>query len=114
MSFTGKEGSEISIEEAKAMITRYRTHYATRAGSSEPSNRIFCVTGREMVEKILAQEGCVGIRLYFTEADDGMLDIVMTGVDKEENDLTKVIADRMQHGPPLGDGRLIVDEQWIN
>ena len=111
MSFTGKEGAEISIEEAKAMIGRYRTKYATKAGSSEPSNRIYCVTGREIVEKILAQEGCVGIRTYFTEADDGMLDIVMTGVDKDQNDLTNVIANHSVGKPPLGDGgRLIIDE----
>ena len=110
MSFTGKEGAEISVEEAKAMIGRYRTKYATKEGSSEPSNRIYCVTGREIVEKILAQEGCVGIRMYFTEADDGMLDIVMTGVDKDENDITKVIADRMHVGPPMGDGRLIITD----
>ena len=106
MSFTGKEGAQISIEEAKAMMSRYRTKYATKEGSSEPSNRIFCVVGREIVEKILNQEGCVGVRMYFTEADDNMLDIVLTGVDANENDLTKVIADRMHHGPPLGGGSL--------
>ena len=100
MSFTGKEGAPITVEEAQAMISRYRTKYATKEGSDEPSNTIWAFSGREIIEKILAQEGCVGIRFYFAERD-GYQDIVMVGVDKDENDQVKgVIADRVRHCPP--------------
>ena len=100
MSFTGKEGAPITVEEAQAMIGRYRTKYATKEGSDEPSNTIWSFSGREIIEKILDQEGCVGIRFYFAERD-GYQDLVMIGADKDENDLVKgVIADRIRSCPP--------------
>ena len=100
MSFTGKEGAAITIEEAQAMIGRYRTKYATKEGSDEPSDTIWVFSGREIIQQILDQEGCVGIRFYFGERE-GHKDIVMIGVDKDENDLVKgVIADRSSACPP--------------
>ncbi len=100
MSLTGKEGAAISLDEARTMIGRYRKKYATKEGSSEPSNRIFCFMGRENIEKLLAQEDCVGIRTYFAEAEDGMIDIVLVGADRKGNDITTLTVDRGGGSPP--------------
>ena len=83
------------------MIGRYRTKYATKEGSDEPSNGVgYRFIGRELVEKILAQEGCVGIRSYFAETEDGKRDLVMVGANQEENDIVQIIADRQGGRPP--------------
>lgn len=100
MAFTGKEGASISVEEAQAMISRYRTKFETQDGSDTPSITRSVFSGREIIQTILDQKECVGIRFYFSERD-GYQDLVMIGVDKDENDLVKgVIADRTKPCPP--------------
>lgn len=80
MEFTGKEQHSISLDEAARMTARYREKV-------EKGAIIGGYFGREAIEKILAQEGCVGIRYYYAEKDDGTPTLVLVGVDKEGNDL---------------------------
>ena len=42
---------------------------------------------REAFERILQQPGCVGIRAYPAENDDGLSTIVIVGVDERGNDM---------------------------
>ena len=101
MAFTGKEGGMITVEEAKEMISRYRTKYAIKEDSGKPSDTLWVFSGREAIQQILDQEGCVGIRFYFSENQEGHKDLVMIGVDKDENDMVKgKVADRTVACPP--------------
>jgi hypothetical protein len=42
---------------------------------------------REAFERILAQPGCVGVRAYPAENEDGLDTIVIVGVDEQGNDM---------------------------
>ena len=100
MSFTGKEGSPITLEEAQEMIGRYRTKYITEQGSEIPNNTVSVFMGREIIQRILDQENCVGIRAYYGEID-GYQGLVWVGVEESEDDMIEgIIADRGKVCPP--------------
>ena len=54
--FTGKENHDISLEDAEKMILEYAEKY-----KEGPFAWTF---GRDAVEEILAQEGCVALRIF--------------------------------------------------
>ncbi|MBN1396714.1 MAG: hypothetical protein JXA06_01655 [Bacteroidetes bacterium] len=61
--------------------------------------------GKELVEKILAQPGCVGVRLYYGKHADGKSGVIIVGVDKNGKDMiTGVIAKPAIICPPYCDG----------
>ena len=68
----------ISHEEAKAFLRR-RPQGLTERGGHFP---------REVIDQILAQKGCAGIRFYFGTKPDGTMALVLVGVDAEEKDMT--------------------------
>jgi hypothetical protein len=73
-------GSIITIAAASKMTKSFRTNYpnATKA--------IYYTPG--VYEDLLAQVGCVGIRIYNAIDVDGQLTNVLVGVDKDGNDIT--------------------------
>jgi hypothetical protein len=42
---------------------------------------------RSIFDKILAQSGCIGVRFYYGQKDDGSPTIVLVGVDSKNQDL---------------------------
>ncbi|MDZ7372452.1 MAG: hypothetical protein ONB23_00655 [candidate division KSB1 bacterium] len=82
MPFTGKEDHSISLQEASKLTANYRR----RAGEKAVLGGYF---GREAIERILAQERCVGIRYYFAETDKGQPTVVLVGVDEKGEDLVE-------------------------
>jgi len=78
----------IELEAARDLINRHKRQNTT--------GRTSVVTTRVPLDRMLAQEGCVGVRMYFAMNPDGTPTIVMVGVDKDFNDLDQgVISDRM-------------------
>ena len=58
--------------------------------------------GREIFEKLLSQDGCVGIRCYFAENLDGTPTIVMVGVNSKGDDLvTGIVGEDVLPCPPF-------------
>jgi hypothetical protein len=78
--FTGSEDHSISLDEASAMTKKYRD--TMPAGSRKGG-----FFGRDGLESILAQEGCVGIRYYNGINTAGEPVIILVGADKYEDDL---------------------------
>lgn len=68
----------ISLEEAKEFLRR-RPSAITERGGHFP---------RDVIDQILAQKGCVGIRFYFGTKPDGSLALVGVGIDENERDMT--------------------------
>ncbi len=70
------------------------------------SNRVAPTTkggyfGRNIFEKILAQDGCVGIRYYYAAKDDATPTLVLVGVDSTGSDMAQgVIAELTYPCPP--------------
>ncbi len=93
--FTGKENHSITLAEARHFVDNHRN------GKDDDGIKGGYFS-REIYEKILSQEGCVGIRNYFAENTDGTPTIVMVGVDTRGHDqINGVVADDMLLYPPF-------------
>lgn len=87
MAFDGTEGEQLSINEASTMTSDYR--------AANPNEILGHFMGKDMLNSILSQTGCVGIRSYYALDANGKKELVIVGVDANQNDLVNgIIADR--------------------
>ncbi len=94
MAFTGDEAEEFPIETAAKWTATYR--------SNNPNKTTGHFFGYKIIQKILAQPNCVGIRCYHATDEEGKHQLIMVGTDSNENDLhTGIIAERARPCPPL-------------
>jgi hypothetical protein len=93
--FTGDENHVITLEEGIELTRNYRK----TAGKDAVKGGYF---GREIIEKILAQRGCVGIRLYHGTHQSGKPTFVLSGVETNGNDLYQgVLGQEMRLSSPM-------------
>ncbi|MCR9171794.1 MAG: hypothetical protein NXI10_04840 [bacterium] len=85
MSFDGTEGGSISLTAGAALTAEYR-----KQNPGETKGHFF---GKDILQDILDQEGCMGIRMYYGLDQDGNKELVLVGADANENDLTSLVAD---------------------
>ena len=95
MPFNGTEGKAIDPHLAGDW-----THAFQNSVPGDATKAVFF--GREILETILAQNGCEGIRFYFGLSSgsiqlNGAMQLVAVGADNQEND-------------QLGDGQIVADE----
>jgi hypothetical protein len=84
----------ISKDEAKAFLRRRPPGLAERGGHFP----------REVIDQVLAQPGCMGLRFYFGTKSDGSLALVVVGIDANEADMTDgVIVEDHFPCPPFCD-----------
>ena len=76
-------GEEISHELGAKMVKDYQDANPGKI----PANFI----GRNMLERILAQPGCEGIRFYNAINETGKETLVYVGVDSEQNAITQYV-----------------------
>lgn len=81
--FTGQEGEFISLEQAQQFTRSYRESQQFELNNGIKAH----FYGREKLLKILGQDGCMGIRIYYG-AEDGTPNLVLIGVDTDMNDQT--------------------------
>jgi hypothetical protein len=94
MSFNGSEGAFITLEEGSVMTASYRS-------TIQSGEVIGQFIGKDLIQDILAQNDCVGIRFYYAVDENGSKNLVCVGVDQNENDLIDgLIADRFNSCPP--------------
>lgn len=93
MAFTGSEGAPIEQNKAAKWTLAHR--------EANPEGLYGHFFGREILEAILSQDGCKGIRFHYG-LDDGVPQLLAVGADSEENDqLTDaIIADENAPSPP--------------
>jgi len=93
MAFTGDEAEEFPLETAAEWTANYR--------ASNPNKVKAHFFGYKIINKILTQECCVGIRCYYALDDNGDQQLIMVGVDENENDLFEgIIAEISRPCPP--------------
>lgn len=85
MAFDGSEGGQISLSLGAEMTAAYR--------SSEPNARKGHFYGREILRRLLDQQGCEGIRIYYGIDAEGNKELVLVGADSHENDMLDLVAD---------------------
>ncbi|MCH2225479.1 MAG: hypothetical protein MK066_11980 [Crocinitomicaceae bacterium] len=94
MSFNGTEGGIITLSKGSSYTAEYRAQ-----NEGETIAHFF---GREVLERLLADESAMGIRVYYginpkTQAKE----LVLVGADAAENDLINgPIADLSLPSPP--------------
>jgi hypothetical protein len=75
---TGREGAPIKLDEAASWTKNYREKH--------PGETISQFFGKEILERILAQDDCLGIRFYYALDHAGKKHLVITGVVSDGND----------------------------
>jgi len=94
MSFTGDEDHDITLNEASAWTENYRNS----AGTGDPIAHFF---GRSKIDAILAQDYCVGIRIYYALDENSEKQLIIVGVKENEDDLYEgELAERALINPP--------------
>ena len=84
----------INREEAAGFLRR-RPSALTQRGGHFP---------REVIDQLLAQPNCAGIRFYFGSKSDGSLALVLVGIDANEKDMTDgIMVDDHFPCPPFCD-----------
>ena len=77
-------GKQISLAEAKEMTQNYRSSTSFRENGDQRA----ILFGKENIKKILNQEGCTSIRIYYgkkNETNDASL--ILIGVDDAGNNI---------------------------
>jgi hypothetical protein len=77
MQFTGDEAGQIPLDLAARWTRNFREKHP-----DETKAHFF---GRNIVQKILDQEGCMGIRLFYALDDDSQKQLIMVGADADTN-----------------------------
>ena len=86
MAFDGTEGDEIELVTAAAWTKNYRGEHP-----DETKGHFF---GKTLINDILNQSGCMGIRMYYAIDDDGNKQLVLAGANTYEDDMhTGVLGD---------------------
>lgn len=96
-TFTGEENHLVTIAEASRYTRNFREGKAANAIKGG-------YLGRNIFEKILSQDRCVGIRFYFAIDDTSSPTLVLTGVRANGNDIVDgVLGDDVMPCPPYCD-----------
>lgn len=91
--FSGNEDQNISLDDAKLLTKTYR--------DANPNAILGVYFGQTIINEILSQPNCVGIRMYFGIGADGKPEPVLTGVYANGNDIVNgVLGDRSMKCPP--------------
>lgn len=92
MAFDGTEGSEITYSEGSDLTAEYR-----RLNSGDTKGHF---VGKDLINDLLAQEDCMGIRIYYGIDEYGNKELVIVGADSNEDDILDLIIDKTIKCPP--------------
>ncbi len=119
-SFTPQVGEDIGYELGAKMIKNWF--------DQNPDDVLASFTGREIIEKILAQPGCTGLRLFNAINDLGVKQLVLVGADINGNNILSyttigengeivkhkgIVADRSTICPPSCGDTGTVEVNWF-
>ncbi|WP_276497407.1 hypothetical protein [Pontibacter litorisediminis] len=97
-TFDGSEGVAIDLATAAKWTKNYRER-------ATPDPRGFVVKGhffgREILQEILDQPGCMGIRMYHARDERGQRQVVLVGANADGEDMVSgTVADGAKVCPP--------------
>ena len=79
---TGKEGEDFDLDLAASWTKNHREKHP-----DQPESHFF---GKEILQKILAQDGCMGIRFYHSLNEEGKKHLIITGATADGKDQLNV------------------------
>ena len=77
-------GEEIGLQLGNEMVNNYQI--------SNPNDTFAYEIGRNIIDQILAQPGCVGIKFYNAYNEMGQKTLVYVGLDNSSNPITELIS----------------------
>ena len=80
----------ISLQTAVTMTTRFRQERENILNSSYQNQNILplCETfDRDVLDSVLGQEGCVGLRIYYGMMEGDQVHAIIVGVDENNEDM---------------------------
>ncbi|MBC5774674.1 hypothetical protein H8S95_11425 [Pontibacter sp. KCTC 32443] len=95
--FDGTEGEVIELAQAIAWTANYRKQAETEGQEMVIKGHFY---GRDILLKLLEQDGCVGIRMYYALDENGQKQLVLVGVDANGNDIEEMVVDHSSICPP--------------
>jgi len=99
MAFKGNEGTKVTLSEASGWTAAYRR-------TIQEGERIAHFFGKDKINEILDQEGCMGIRIYHGIDESSEKILILVGADANEQDMTTgVIVERSVGCPPRCPGK---------
>lgn len=96
--FNGTEGKPIPQETAAKWVENYQ-----KISPKEIKAHFF---GRDIIEKILKETSCLGIRIYYAIDDAGAKQLILVGADDNGNNLLP------DQRPLSGEGNIIADASF--
>ncbi len=94
MAFDGTEGGEIELQTASEWTENYRKKFPR-----ETKGHFF---GKDIINDILDQTGCMGIRIYHALDDSDNKQLILAGAKANEDDMDSgVLADASTPCPPI-------------
>jgi hypothetical protein len=114
-SYTPEVGRYTTYEAGAKMVKR---HF-----DQNPDDAMAHFMGKEIIEKILAQPGCVGIRTFHGLNEFGVSQVILVGVDQngknilnyqiQDQKYTGIVADGAKICPPYcGGGEETISINW--
>src|ERR1700761_9106354 len=98
MANTEPAGAPISLEQAAKWTSNYRIE--------NPNTVIAHAFDANIIQDVLKQEGCNGIRIYYAIDDAGTKQLIVVGTDASRNDMAEgLILDYSQPCPSMCGGQ---------
>ena len=85
MAFNGKEGGIITLEAGSELTANYRM--------MSPGDIKGHFYGKDVLNDLLSQSGCMGIRIYYGVNNEGIKELVLVGTNSAEDDMTELVVD---------------------
>lgn len=79
-TFDGTESGPIPLATAKEWTANYRA-------TIKPGETLAHYFGGDIIQKVLKEAGCVGIRVYYAIDDKGQKQLLIVGVDENGDNL---------------------------
>lgn len=86
----------IALEQAVEMTTRYRAHKEQVIREEYAGRNILPISetfNRAAIDRLLAQPGCAGLRLYYSMSEDLRLHAILVGVNEQEQPILSATGD---------------------
>ena len=102
-----KIGGPIELEKVRKWTQNYR-----RMNDKDTTAHLF---GRKVIEKLLAQKDCQGIRMHYCIDDTGKKQLVLSGVDhngKDQLPQPKQMLNANAAPQAAGEDYRLVDQSW--
>ena len=86
MALPEPKDHRISLSDAAALTKRYQDQAGRAAGKEVPKCALFL---RKLIDEMLTQPGCSGMRVYYGRTATGEDTLVLVGVDQKGDDIAE-------------------------